>query len=605
MSESLTKMNIVSVSDPRMATEGQQTYAIVQGPQISLSKGFNSTSISASNVSFNNINPSSVNIFVSKEFLMTVSYLVTFTGTAAPGTLLLDSWGHDMSARCLFVNNSFSNMNIQLNNANFSSDLNDLVTAYQRVNFKHNAHLISESCTTVDQSQKYSELVNGLNDSIRNPLGAYGVSGPSHVPSRGGQLGAYKILSNTAISGSILITGTEPIMVSPLVFTGHNKNVNFIHLSNITINGVFDSNLAAKVLSISDNCPSTFTNISCVPQSASIQFTYLTPPSLASIPKAISYDYYPINRFITDNNTAMVGNSTTSTICNSLQLSSVPKQIIVFVRQSKNNFTINSTDTFCRINSIQIEYANRSGILSSSTPQQLFQMSKNNGLDMSYPEWYGQTYDPTDLLSNPALFPRYVSGVGSMLVMQPTSDFGLLDNSTSGVSGTQQLQISVNYTSLYKDNTPRFFSVYILIVADGVITLMPSICYQSDSIVSPTDLLVAKMTPPQYSVSDVISQQAMVGGDFFGSIKSFFQKHGPDLLKIAKFAAPIVAPMVGLGCGLVGGMHDNHMPGCAMCHKTTKKYGSGVGGNIGGGIVGGGLVGGAMLGRKSLKSLMY
>jgi len=605
MSESLVKMNVVTVNDSRLSVEGQQTYAIINGPQISLSKPYNSTSISSSNVSFNNINPPSTSVFVSKEFLLTVTYLVNFTGTASGGTLLLDSWGHDMSARCLFINNSFSNISIGLNNATFTSDLNDIIPAIQRVNFKNSAHLISSSCTTTDQSQKYSELVNGLNDSVRNPLGAYGVSPTSHIPNRGGQLSSYKILTNTAISGSMLITGTEPIMVSPLNFNGQTNSVNFTHLTNITINGVFDNNLVARVLSISDNCPSTFSNITCIPQSASIQFTYLTPPALLEIPKAISYDYYPIQRFITDNNTALSNGGTATTICNSLQLSSVPKKLLIFVRQSKNNFTYSSTDTFCRINSVQIEYANRSGILSSSSPQQLYNMSKSNGVDMSYPEWYGQSYDPTDLLSNPALFPRFVSGVGSVIAIQPVKDFGLLDSTTSGTSGAQMLQISVNYSSLYKDNTPRFFSVYVLVVSDGVVTLMPSVCYQSDSIVSPNDLLTAKMVPAQYTNNDVLSQQSMIGGDFFGSIKSFFTKHGPALLSLAKMAAPIIAPMVGLGCGLVGGAHNSFNNSCHACHKTNKKYGGNVGGgNVGGGIVGG-LIGGAKLNRKSLKNLMY
>jgi hypothetical protein len=603
MSEAINKMNIVVVGDSRLQTEEKQTYAVIKGSTVSLMKAYASSSLSSSSVSFNNINPSNYSTFVSKQFDIQVSYLVTFTGTCPEGANLLDTWGVDMAPRCMPINSTITNTSIQLNTSTFDSDTNDILPYVTRVDFDRNRSYLSQTATTCDQSQQYSELCNAPNPSNRNPLSAYGVGQAGSIPNRGS--GQYKLLTNTPTSATLLMSFSEPLLCSPLTWSGHDTTTAFTYLTNVTIQCQFDNQLSARLLSISNNCVSTFSNITVVPQSATIQFTYFTPSIISNPPRSINYPYYKINRFITDNQTPLQASNSTQVVCNSLQISSNPKAIIIFIKPTRSTITPATTDTFCRIDKISLEYQNKAGTFSSTQPQQLYSMSKNNLLDMSFDEWYGHPKSlSNNLLDN---FTRVVSGVGGMVCINPVLDMGLGVES-SGSSSLQTLQISVDYTSLYRDNIARLFSVYVLVINDGIVNLSPAVASQQDSIVSPSDLLMYKSIQPAYTNADVLSAQGnvggMMGGSFFGDVGRFFKnkaipwikQHGPEVVSIAKQ----IAPLVGLGCGLVGGCHSDYQHGCSHCEHVRAN-----GAGVVGGMYGRGLVGGKAISKKSLKSLMY
>jgi hypothetical protein len=240
---------------------------------------------------------------------------------------------------------------------------------------------------------------------------------------------------------------------------------------------------------------------------------------------------------------------------NNIQLNSIPKKMYLFIKPTRSSYTVSQTDTFARINTVSIQFGNRSSLLGNCDANQLYSISKRNGVDADFSNWYGSTnYNK----------PRNWSGCGSVLALSPWKDLGLSDYATSGTSSTIQVQVQVNYTNIQPSAAPALqYDAYLIVVDDGLISLPgPNVCLQQNSVVAPTDLLNAHMVEASVTTEAL---QSMEGGNFFTDVKHFFSS--PTFQKVwsvAKQVAPIVAPLVGLGMsggadrrfdgrGLVGG----------------------------------------------------
>jgi hypothetical protein len=73
---------------------------------------------------------------------------------------------------------------------------------------------------------------------------------------------------------------------------------------------------------------------------------------------------------------------------NSIQLSTVPDKLIVFVRRPVGNQTCSGTDSYLTIKNISINWNNQAGLLSSMTQEQLYMFSVQSGLaNLSWDEF--------------------------------------------------------------------------------------------------------------------------------------------------------------------------------------------------------------------------
>jgi hypothetical protein len=76
---------------------------------------------------------------------------------------------------------------------------------------------------------------------------------------------------------------------------------------------------------------------------------------------------------------------------NSIQLSTVPDKLIVFVRRPVGSQTCSGTDSYLTITNISINWNNQAGLLSSMSPEQLYMFSVQSGLaNLSWDEFSGQ-----------------------------------------------------------------------------------------------------------------------------------------------------------------------------------------------------------------------
>ena len=567
-----SNLDIVKVLDSRINT-GKQTFALVEGCSQATARSYPSTSFSQAQLTFSNINPPR-DLFVSKRFMVTVTFDIEFQGTCPAGSTLLSEWGHSMAFRNLPLNKSIRVCNLVLNKNQISANISDDVKIHERVGFDKCDWI--PSATYCDVSQDYSECTHENSNNI-NPL-----STNTGDKKRRGDFPC-EIISDTSTLSRIRVTFSEPLMMSPLSFGCGDSALYFSQLSKIEVNLVLN-NLTHSVLSIAKNNPSTFTRITTVIEKASMEFEYLSPPSSMVVNPVSNYEYYPITRQ-QQNIGNVYPNVDTFLTTTTVILSSVPKMIYLLVCEDDNKRDEYSTDTFAEIKSVTVGINNRQSELATASQLQLFSMSKKNGSDLTWEQFKG--------VHRNTLTKRFISGVGSLIAINLSEDIGLA-NESAGMSGTQNINIKATFSSLRTDAQPVSYSVYTYYVSDGLVTLMAG---AGSTVVESVASQGAMQVVPLLTGVDsaqILEKQGNIGGSLGswikGSVLPWLKQHGPQVLSIAKQ----IAPMVGLGCGAVGGMHPQYRHNCPHC--------AGMG--LVGGDCGGALVGGRAITKKSLKQLL-
>lgn len=306
-------------------------------------------------------------------------------------------------------------------------------------------------------------FANGSYDKSYTPRGVFTVSMSQNNASIG-----YQVLTNNAGAipyNSFLITFTtiEPLLFLSPFISGDSKNKSgLLGLNNLT----FTMNIgnASRIISnasylnavnIAD--PNTILSSQTVQSvqlvsitNPTLLFTFLTiPPQLYSKlePKNIcnytNYQAYPFtqnyNPGLVPYNNANNGIITYQTLTfSNIQLNQIPSKLIVFVQNA--NLGPYDSNWFLTINNCNINFNNQSGLLSSANQFQLYEMSKNNGLQMTYYEFSGLGVSS---VPNQAV-PQIVPTIGSILVIDPAIDLGLGAQYTDGSSGQFNLQIQLN-----------------------------------------------------------------------------------------------------------------------------------------------------------------
>jgi hypothetical protein len=573
-----SNVDIVKVVDSRINTKSKQTYALVEGSAQATPRNYPASSFSQSQITFSNVNPPD-GLFVSKRVMMTVSFNIEFQGTCPAGSTLLSEWGHSISLRNLPVNKMIRVGNLQLNKNQISANISDDVKLHERLNFDKCDWI--PSATYCDVSQDYDECTHENSNNI-NPL-----STNTGDKKRRGDF-PVEILLDTSTLSRIRLTVSEPIMMSPLSFGCGDSSLYFSQLTKIEFNATLND-ITKSILSISNNNPSTFTRITSTILDSSLEFEYLAPSPFMDVEPASNYEYYPITRQ-QQNVGSVFPNVDTAVTTNTVILSSVPKMLYILVSEDENKKTEYSTDTYAEIKAISITLNGRSSELATASQLQLYAMSKKNGSDLTWEQFKG--------VHRTALSKRFISGVGSIIAVNLSEDIGLSNNQAAGMTATQNIQVKVTFSSLRVDAQPVSYTVYTYFVSDGLVTLTVGGGSSAvESVVSQGALAVVPTLGEGVDTSQVLDKQSNIGGSLGswikGSVLPWLKQHGPQILSIAKQ----VAPMVGLGCGAVGGMHPRRMNGCPYCHQVGM-------GLVGAGDCGGALVGGRAITKKSLKQLL-
>ncbi len=562
MSLSLVPQPVVKAIDPRVNINNQRVYAVVRGPQENSYQPFPSTSFNNSQAQIT-CNPPSRDTIINRKIWVNATFNLTFGGTAGSLNTLLVPGQYD-GVRNEPLAQILNTIQATINNDQVSSNYNQYSTAFARYhNCQHLRALDgSMSPSMPDSYQQYSDWE--IYGSARNPLAYFGEN--SAEQSRGGFSGL-TILTNTSTSATATLEVTEPIYLSPFLFHQHHDESGLIGVSNQSFTFTFGN--LQRIWSHSDSNISpapqgTITSLTVTLTSIQTLLQYMTPQLGTPIPQAITYPYAEITPYPTPQQVPLAAGSSTNLTLNNVQLKSIPRRMYVYARQRDQDIdatvasSVGHSDTFAVINNITVTFNNRVGMLSSSTQQDLYQMSVKNGCNSSWNEW-----------SN---------NVGSVLCMDFGEDIGLPINQSPGLLGNYQMTFTVNISNTSAASIT--YALYAVVVNEGTMTLMNGSCQHMIGVLSPQDVLKADSAP------EVSFEKAehVYGGSFWDSLKKFGSDVASGFRKGRDFLKPVVSPILDAfpkdprlsifrgvtGYGLSGGRHRLH--GHGMSGGMSDEY---------------------------------
>lgn len=129
---------------------------------------------------------------------------------------------------------------------------------------------------------------------------------------------------------------------------------------------------------------------------------------------------------------------TISVSSSTFTLNQVPDQILVYCQKKWSSKSAVDSTSFLAIKQINVNFNNQAGLLSSSSPEDLWRMSQKNASNQNWLQFVGcaSVSDTTGLQ-------KLVGTTGSMLILNSALDLSLVDFLSAGSLGQFQFQIDV------------------------------------------------------------------------------------------------------------------------------------------------------------------
>ena len=132
-------------------------------------------------------------------------------------------------------------------------------------------------------------------------------------------------------------------------------------------------------------------NISYVIKSAKLYVKVATASIPLSVKQDVNYNAFQIATMSLGVNNGTGNFSASGAVTgftfNTMRLGCIPSHVFIFARPQPSNHTRFSADAFLAIDKISITCMNKTGILAGFTPQQLYNISVENGINMSWGQW--------------------------------------------------------------------------------------------------------------------------------------------------------------------------------------------------------------------------
>jgi len=586
-----------------------------------------SSSISTSNIQFNNINPPDAETIVDRKIFVKANFRLTFTGTGvAAGDYLLgtnginvvgqatDAWKGGLSdgqdaLRAFPLTQILDSLKVKLNTQTFTQNLNQYIEPVMRYS---NGRDVSEedwsmTPTMQDCYQQYSDFTEY--GSARNALGNFGENG--YRTPRGGfsqcTVVDQYLTGNPSGTASTGVNDTmiaivdcslcEPLFISPLAF-GKQLRKGFIGINSmmVTLNiasdyqdYIWSHNEVSSGKTINSIILSYNTTTTGMTERPEIMFTYYTPRFTQEIPRDNLYQYHDINDYILQTSGSLSAGSEQTYTVNNIQLDSVPKRVFIYLKKSEQTKTFNDTDTYARIKAINLTFGNQSGLLSDANENQLYELCVRNGLKSSWSDWTRHT--------------------GSVLCLDFSRQISLNEKVIVGKEGSYQIQYRITVQNL--SDLPVQYDIHTLVISEGYVNIIGQSLDVSSSL-GCIDLelynspLIHKIDYEDYDMffgagfADKLRKYGKKAWDF---TKSAAKKYGPAAANLALSQIPEVGPVLGqiaqqglekLASGeITGAQYDKML-------KDVQK-GAGV---MGGMAMGGMAMGGAPAKRSAMRKVV-
>lgn len=575
------------VVDKRLRPYEKNRYEAILGAGDNYVQVFPTSQVSASTIQVS-CNPPNRNSIIDRHVMMQVNFIIVLTGTPSSGNINLlptkfiqtDS-GSGMqflaggiSIRDFALSKVINSYIVNLGGTQITINLNEFASILPRFdNYWLEQSLLSGEPTMLDSMQRFELAANSSRDCSLpyDNITQYNTRGSFPI----------LILTNTPTSASIQFTISEPIFLPPFLFEkgSDGPGLTGIDTMSITINfGAGNSGLN-RILAIDPINGPTITNmvITPQPQLTSARLTFLKPSNAYPVKDVNYYPYYYIKEYNTVTNSlgpqyiAGVQNAAASALVqvNSIQLDSIPSCIYIYARIQNADLSPYIPDVFANINSIQINFAGKSGLLSTLTEQDLYNISVKNGYNATYSEWHGAQYQ-----------------YGSVLKLIPGIDFPLDEGKAPGLQGSFNFQYTLGITNI--SNTAQIYQVETLAINEGTMTVDHGTVKTEVGFLTEAQIRHAPVADYGFTYSHHV-----LGGSFFSKIKDWgsaalkairgaldsgaIKNILPDKFKkYADYAKDASSKLHSVGLGTIGGKRK--MKGGKKISKAElKKRAMGMG----------------------------
>jgi hypothetical protein len=311
---------------------------------------------------------------------------------------------------------------------------------------------------------------------------------------------------------------------------------------------------------------------------------FLTPSLDVPLPPKSVVPYMEFPRYITQNQNGSLAAFGQSGYIGQLQsqtitLPQIPDLLIVYVKATQTGTNPDPQNPSygdgylplaSQINSsikspLSINFDNFSGLLSSHTTEELYQMSVENGLDMDYPTWSGLVHSVTGgatgaqtgagttagAAADPA-YPPVKQGqlrpsVGGFLVLKPSKDITLQPGQAPSLVGNFTLQFNLSVVNTYPFAVQP--TLYVITANSGFFESIRGSSRIIKGVLSEQDIISA----PVSSAQTHEGLRRLVGGKLsFGSLSNVFNKAKEIYEKTKPAAAMMVMTKRGEGTGAGG-----------------------------------------------------
>lgn len=193
------------------------------------------------------------------------------------------------------------------------------------------------------------------------------------------------------------------------------------------------------------------------------------------------------------------------------ELTSVPQKVILFARQSQSSLNTSlgaagSADYFAQINNVSIQWGNKDSYFSSCTQQQLFDITRHNGLvnKLDFASWLGVSGSSGT---------GDTGRKGSIFCADFIKDMGSPDFiAASGCMQKSNFKCTVTFTNV--NASTQVFDFWMVLIYDGIIAVQDRTVAQSMNNVGATVEQI--LSGQQLHMSDIRYLEG-------GSVKSFFK----------------------------------------------------------------------------------
>jgi hypothetical protein len=424
-----------NIAPRQIVSESPQEFRIITYP---------STAFSQSYINWNII-PPNPQVIIARYFRVQITFVITITATIKQSTQGPCNIVNTLySGLCQYpVHQMINNLSVQLNNNTITIRPNEIVPKLMYYVLDHETQMSTMSTTAAypDQSQYYS-MLDGF---VTSPFASYGDSF-DHI-SRNSLFFDWQG-NNTTLQNGFTTSGTvtfkvtvcEPLMMSPLVFDKHwYRRPGITMVDNIIINMSIDNNQLQRIWRQSENDLVTYNNVQISFEQPSLLLYYKTLPTYMTSPTTLSYPFANIQNFIYQYTNTINPTQTEFTLTtNTVQFQTIPHRLIISVSKGTQQKTRNDPDSFCPIKNINITWDNRSGILSTLTMFDLYQLCLKNGLKMS---WANFSAQPVQVYNQGIV--RLFMGTGAPLALDFGTDIPLINDDFPGKKGTWNFQCTV------------------------------------------------------------------------------------------------------------------------------------------------------------------